>query len=353
MPALPDILGQGRAIGILRRAIDAGRLHHAWIFFGPSGVGKRTTAEAFAALLLDPSTAPNLAGELEPDQGSPAQKLLAASAHPDLHIVNKELAAYSREDSVRRSKQRSIAIDVVREFLIEPATRSATEPVHALARKVFIIDEAHLMGREATNAALKILEEPPPGVVFILITDDESGLLPTIRSRCQRVAFAPLDEASMRTWMKRAAIQLPGGAAQEKWLLEFADGSPGRAQIALSTGLYDWASAVEPLLAQIESGRFPDALGPTIASLIDAWAKAEVDKADNASKDIANKAGADHMFALLANWARRRLRAAASTHANPEPAARAIDLIDDAQRRLEANANMSIVFDNLAAQLAR
>lgn len=350
MPSLPDILGQDRAIGIVRQAIDSGRLHHAWIFHGPAGVGKRTTAEALAALMLDPTTAPNLSGELEPDPDSPTQRQIAAGSHPDLHLVNKELAAFSREDSVRRSKQRSIAIDVIREFLIEPATRSGGERGESLARKVFILDEAHLMGREAANAALKILEEPPPGVVFILITDDESSLLPTIRSRCQRVAFAPLDDKSMRAWAKRANLKLP--RAQEDWLLEFADGSPGRAATALETGLYEWASAVEPLLAQIDQGRFPDALGPTIASLIDAWAKARVDETKNASKDIANKAGADHMFALLANWARRRLRAAAARNADPEPAAHAVDLIDEAQRRLEANANMSLVFDNLAAQLA-
>ncbi|MBL0922236.1 MAG: hypothetical protein IBJ10_08930 [Phycisphaerales bacterium] len=350
MPSFDDILGQERAVGVLRRALGSGRLHHAWIFHGPAGVGKRTTAEAFAALLLDPTAAPNLAGELQVDPGSAAQRLLSAGSHPDLHVVNKELAEFSRDDGTRRGKQRSIPIEVVREFLIEPATRSAGDgAAGARARRVFIVDEAHLMQGPSANAALKILEEPPAGVVFILITDDESALLPTIRSRCQRVAFTPLDGAAMRAWMQASGLQLD--PAQEAWLLEFADGSPGRVATALETGLYEWAGVVEPMLAQFERGRSPEALGQTISSLVDAWAKAEVEKKDNASKDIANKAGADHMFNLLANWARRRLRAAAERGADTGPAAAAVDAIDDAQRRLETNVNMTLVFDGLAARL--
>ena len=111
------------------------------------------------------------------------------------------------------------------------------------------------MARAGANAALKMLEEPPRGVVFILITHEESGLLPTIRSRCQRIAFAPLDESAMLEWLKREGLKLD--AAQKKWLLDFADGSPGRAKIALDTGLYDWAQTLEPMLAKLDEGRYP------------------------------------------------------------------------------------------------
>lgn len=351
MTMLSDIVGQERAIDALRRAVSSGRLHHAWLFHGPMGVGKRTTAEAFAALLLDPTTAPNLAGVHEPDPDSPTQRLIASGAHPDLRLVTKELATFSREESVRRQKQRVIGVEVVREFLVEPATTAAMTGQgerRALASKVFIVDEAHLLSREAANAALKILEEPPPGVVFILITDQGSALLPTIRSRCQSVPFGSLDDAAMASWLERAAPDLRG--AGRKWTLAFADGSPGRAAIAIEGNLSTWSERLDPMLADLLAGRFPDGMGGAMEGLIKEWAEAAVAGKPNASKDAANKAGADLVFDVLLTWARARLRAETS---RPDAALSAIDLIDETQRHVDDNANRALALENLVAQLAR
>jgi DNA polymerase-3 subunit delta' len=154
-------------------------------------VGKFTTALAFAAVILDPSSQPDLSGVIEPDPESASQQLLAAGTHPDLHIITKELAVVSRVDSVRDSKQRNIAKAVLEEFLLEPAARTGSMN-GALASKVFIVDEAELIDGVGQNSLLKTLEEPAPGSVIILVTANEERLLPTIRSRCQRVGFAPL-----------------------------------------------------------------------------------------------------------------------------------------------------------------
>jgi DNA polymerase-3 subunit delta' len=183
---LAQVLGQERAIATLRAAIQSGRIHHAWIFHGPAGVGKFTTALAFAALILDPSSAPDLSGQVEVDPDSKTQQLLASGTHPDLFIITKELAAVSREASVRESKQRNIAKEVLAEFLLEPATRSRVSGDQALASKVFIVDEAELMDRHGQNALLKTLEEPPPGAVIILVTANEDRLLTTCGAAANR-----------------------------------------------------------------------------------------------------------------------------------------------------------------------
>lgn len=344
-------------MGALRASIKSGRIHHAWIFHGPVGTGKFTTALAFAAIILDPSTGPGLSGQMEPDPTSAVQKLLQAGTHPDLHIITKELAEVSREQKIRESKQRTIAKDVLIEFLIEPSERTRNSGAQALASKVFIVDEAEFIDRTGQNTLLKTLEEPPPGSVIILVTSNEERILPTIRSRCQPVAFAPLGEADMKHWIEQAKFSLASVSPEaRKWLMSFADGSPGAAKLALETGLTSWHESLAPLLAELDSGRFPIDLGTTIAKSIDEWAVAAIERSgsDTASKDAANKAAARLMFRLLGNHFRTRLREGASkasqeTRMNRDLAA--IDLIQDAERQFDASVQGIFVFDNLAASL--
>lgn len=355
---LDEVIGQERAVSTLRAAIQSRRIHHAWVFHGPPGTGKFTTALAFAAVILDPTAAPDLSGRIEPDPDSPTQRMVAAGTHPDLHIVVKELAAVSREASVRDSKQRNIAKAVLEEFLLEPAARTAAVPAGALASKVFIVDEAELIDAVGQNALLKTLEEPAPGSVIILVTASEERLLPTIRSRCQRVAFVPLPPEGMLRWMKTQGVDLSGlDAASRDWLLAFAAGSPGVAKLALDTGLVEWHRTLAPMLAEVDKGRYPVEMGVTMAKLVDDWAAAWVDGpgGKNASKDAANKAAARQMFRLVTEHYRSRLRQAAARGEGEEALNRAlgaIDLVGQAGRQAEASVNAVFVMDNLVAQLA-
>lgn len=355
---LARILGQDRAIATLRAAIQTDRIHHAWIFHGPAGVGKFTAALAFAAVILDPSAQPDLSGQIEPDPESTAQQLLAAGTHPDLHIVTKELAAVSRDAKVRESKQRNIAKDVLEEFLLEPAARTGRAADKARASKVFIVDEAELIDAVGQNALLKTLEEPAPGSVIILVTASQERLLPTIRSRCQRIAFAPLEPADMAAWLKASGLPFAAlDAASRDWLLSFAQGSPGLAKLALETGLVEWHRTLTPLLAEIDRGAFPIDLGQTMAKLIDDWALAWVDGpgGQNASKDAANKAAARQMFRLIAEHYRARLRhAAGRPDGQPQmwKALTAIDLAAEAERQAASSVQPVFVMDSLLAQLA-
>jgi hypothetical protein len=352
---LDAVLGQQRAIAELRAAIASDRIHHSWVFHGPVGVGKFTTALAFAAVILDATSQAALSGRIEPDPSSYTQRLLASGTHPDLHIITKELVAISRVPELRDAKQRNIAKEVLEEFLIEPATKTRSSADRAMASKVFIVDEAELIDAKGQNSLLKTLEEPPSGSVIILVTAHEERLLPTIRSRSQPVAFAPLGDDDMKKWMSAAKLDLSGLNADGKsWLLSFAAGSPGAAQLAVQTGLPAWHASMAPLLTELDAGRFPIDFASTASKLIDEWAQAWIDRpgSENASKDAANKAAARLMFRLLNEHFRSRLRALAGTEGKQDRLLSAIDLIKEAEWKLDANVQGLFVLDDLATSLA-
>jgi DNA polymerase-3 subunit delta' len=356
---LGEIIGQERAIATIRAAIRSGRLHHAWIFHGPEGVGKFTTAVAFASLILDPTAGPGLSGEIEAERGSRVQRLIEAGQHPDLHIITKELARFSEDRKVRDAKLTSIAKDVVRTHLLDPAALGSAMK-GGLAQKVFIVDEAELLDRSAgqafsQNALLKTLEEPAPGTVIILVTSHPERLLPTIRSRSQQVAFGPLSEAAMQQWVRTAGREAPELAglddAARRWVLSFTAGSPGQALMAARTGLHAWHEKAGPMLEDLASGRggFPIALGQTMAGLVDEWAAAWVEAHPNGSKDAANRAAARLMLRMASEVFRGRL--ASSSAAERARALRAIELVHEAEREADANVQLPFVFESWAARV--
>lgn len=373
MKGLGDILGQRRAVETLRAAMRSGRVHHAWVFHGPAGVGKFTTARAFAAAILDPTTGPTLGGGFEADPDSPTQRLVASGAHPDLHVITKELALVSRDSGVRQRKQTNIPKEVLLEFLIEPAGLASQSARGALASKVFVVDDAEFVDPVGQNSLLKTLEEPPAGMVIILVTSSLDELLPTIRSRCQLVAFEALEEASMRPWIEgwlkseRAALEntegklskadkarleaLAPSKADREWAVSYAAGSPGVAALAIEGGFAAWARELDPMLESAEGGAYEPKLGATMAKLVGEWAEAWVDARKNASKDAANKAGMRHMLALVSERARRRLRASAGRAGEAGRALAAVDLIADAERQIDSNVNLSLALENLSVRL--
>lgn len=342
-PVFEPILGQRRAVETLTAAIASGRVHHAWIFHGPGGVGKRTTATLFARALLTPGAHAERGVLLTPAPG------LAPENHPDLHVVTKELARHSDDAGVRNRKLTSIPKEVLVERVLRPAALAPTVGAASASKKVFVIDEAELIAPVAQNALLKTLEEPPAGTVLILVTASEERLLPTIRSRCQRVAFGPLDDAAMRDWAQRSGVPATDAA------LALARGAPGALHAVAARNLAGALASLDPLLAAAESGRFDPALGATLGALVDEWATAEVEekKALNPSKDAANKAAVDRLADLLLERARRRLRVAAAGSAEQSRALRDIETITTTESRIAANVNLRLALDNLAAQLAR
>jgi len=348
-PLLGDIIGQDRAMGTLRSAIASGRVHHAWVFSGPEGVGKRTAAEAFAGALLDPTTAPNLAGEVEPDPESETQAMLSRGAHPDLHIITKELARYSADPNTRNRKLTNIPLEVVKEFITGVAHMAPMRWTDARINKAIIVDEAELLSDDGQDTMLKTLEEPPAKTLLILITSAEQRLRETIRSRCQRAAFGPLDDVSMREWIDRAGLALD--TEETDWLIEHCDGSPGRLLDALASGLHDWARRLEPLLQRADRGEYDAQLGSTMLELVDGWAEAHVKANPNASKRAANDDAALKALGLVVHRARRRLRERVDQPGEADRAERVIDAVESARDRIRSNVSLGLALEGLAAEL--
>lgn len=341
------LLGQKRAIETLEGAIESGRIHHAWIFHGPPGVGKLTAARAFAAKLLLPRGGSASSAE----ERRRIEHLLRVGAHPDVHLVTKELAAVSRDTDTRKRKQTNIPKEVLREFFIEPFGLARTVSAPSAAGRVFIIEEAELIDAGGQNTILKALEEPPPGTVLILVTSDLDRLLPTVRSRCQKVTFLPLDEPTMQKWVQSLGLNLAG--EELRWLFVYAAGAPGSLLNAAQLGLFAWHRQLEPMLAAIEKpgGRWP-ALGATMAALVDERAAEAVKASRDASKDAANRLWAKRLLTFLGERTRRALAADVAAGRAPDRHLSWIELLAAAERQLAANVAFAAVFENLATQMA-
>ena len=365
------VLGQTHALDQLHAQLASGRVHHAHVFHGPPGVGKFTTALAFARVLLCHERQAGPAGRIAACGQCPSCRLFREPpaeqesgalifTHPDLHVINKELALYSDDAATRSRKLLSIPVEVVRQSLIAPAHRGA-QLDHG---KVFIVDEAELLNNISQNALLKVMEEPPAsgrgsGTTIILVTAQEERLLPTIRSRCQRTAFGPLPDRVLVRFLDRHAGDL--AKVERDWLVGFAEGSLGRAQLVLDFDLVEWARVVVPALDRLANGKPAPSLGGDMAERVDAFAQAWVTAHDNASKEAANRRAAGLMFAVIAGHARQRLAALAEGLDPTDPSAaeaalnpwlHAVEALRTAEARLGSNVNLGLVFDGLAADLA-
>ena len=367
MPGMDSILGQDRALGQLQSALDSNRIHHAFVFHGPVGVGKFTTAAAFAKILLCHQRRTDLTGRVGACGTCPSCVRLphagnvggfpgdpGAGAHPDLHVVTKELARYSDDPAIRQRKLLSVSVDVLRSALIEPVYR-APQLGH---QKVFVVDEAELLDLRGQNILLKTLEEPPSGTFIILVTSAPEKLLATVRSRCLCIAFVPLPEHVVSTWFDEQKTTNP---SSRDWLLRFADGSLGRAQLAVEYDLVKWSEEVLPAIAQMTQNRFDPDLGTTMATLIDTFAKQWVAEHDGASKEAANKQGAMLMWSLISQHARQKLAELAPsadqvserTEKLLGPWLSVIDALSQAEMELGANVNLGLVCDHLVSTIYR
>jgi DNA polymerase III subunit delta' len=212
------LLGHELAERTLLSAEQAGRLHHAWLLTGPRGIGKATLAWRFARHLLageqglfaERSTSLDVAGD------TPGRALVDARSHPDLFHLR-------RTPHPETGRMRSeISVDDVRdlgEFMhMTPAMGKW---------RVAIIDSADEMNRNSANAVLKILEEPPSNAVLLIVAHAPGRLLPTVRSRCRKLALHPLVDEAVGRLLESYA---PGVSAEERaGLAQLAEGSIGRA----------------------------------------------------------------------------------------------------------------------------
>lgn len=185
------VVGQDPAVRILTAAVAGERVAHAYLFAGPAHTGKALTAMQFAQAL-------NCTDDAPPCGACRSCEKIAAGTHPDVEVVG--IGAVCIEDSHDHAKDNSRDIRICQVRRIEQIVSRAP---YEGRRRVIIIDPADALNVASISALLKTLEEPPPYVVFLLVTSAEEVVLDTIRSRARRVAFGgqprELIERTLRT----------------------------------------------------------------------------------------------------------------------------------------------------------
>src|SRR5438034_3232668 len=210
--ANPDLVGHETAERELRRLEEAGRLPHALLLSGPRGIGKATLAFRFARFVLASGGGEGALGALfgeadatglaiPPDSGT--FRRVASGGHADLLTVER---AY---DPRRRRLRSEIIVENTREI----GTFLRLTPAEG-GWRVVIVDGAEEMNRNAANALLKILEEPPRQALLMLVSHSPGRLLPTIRSRCRRFPLAPLALPLVRQLIERYRPEIPASEAE-------------------------------------------------------------------------------------------------------------------------------------------
>ena len=266
----PLLFGHQAAQTEILEAMRGDRMHHAWLITGAPGVGKATLAYRFARRLL---AGVHSGDTLETDPASPVFRRTAVGSHADLLTIEREW------DDKKSRLRGEIVVDDTRAisaFLrLTPAEGGW---------RVVIIDGAEHMNRNAANAVLKMLEEPPARAVLLVTCAAPGRLLPTIRSRCRRLPLQPLTAADMVAALSHYLPAL--GQGDRARLAELAAGSPGRALLlAEEKGLQLAAMATEVLdtiprlpklrafaIAEQLGGRAEDRFTPFMTLLRDALA---------------------------------------------------------------------------------
>ena len=228
------VIGHADQVRTLRQALDSGQVAHAWLFTGPPGVGTLDIARAFAAALNCENTTGAAA-----DGTCPSCRRVLRGVHPDVHLVEAE-GEVLRVEEVRGAR--------------EEAWRSRQEGRTA----VFILDEADRMNEFAANALLKVLEEPPPHVVFVLVARGTAALLDTITSRARLVPFGELPPETLAAGLAR---ELGVDLDRATWAATAGHGHLDRARALLGdASARDRRGRVLDLFGQIVGSTPADAL---------------------------------------------------------------------------------------------
>lgn len=232
----PKLFGHGAAEAFLARSYRSGKGHHAILIEGPEGIGKATLAFRFANHVLthpEPAEAPETLADPAPD--SPVTRQLASGAsHHLLHLARPV------DEKTGKAKS-AITVDEVRRAGKFLAQTSGTGNW-----RIVVIDPADDLNRNAANAILKILEEPPKRALFLVLTHAPGKLLPTIRSRCLPLSLSPLAPEDLAAALASLGA-LPSGARADA-VIAAAHGSVSQALKLVNYGGFDILEAFRTIV---------------------------------------------------------------------------------------------------------
>ena len=262
-----DVIGQEAIVRTLRNAIEHGQVRQAYLFAGPRGTGKTSMARILAKAM-------NAAGGPNADFDATNPLATAIANGTSLDVVEMDAASNRGIDNVRDIRERAVL-----------------QPVEG-GYKIYIIDEAHQLTNDAWNALLKLIEEPPPHLVFVFCTTDLSSVLPTVRSRCQTFVFQR-PRLQELVAVLRHVCEGEGIDAPDSSLALIARGSHGSFRDAVSTldqlaAATDGAISVQDVL-QLVGGIEEDALFRLCDTIIDrdtAGALVQIEELAEQGQDI-------------------------------------------------------------------
>lgn len=324
MADLPPILGNDGVRARLWHAADTGRLHHCYLFEGPDGVGKATTALRLALYV-------NCLADARPCGACGSCRTILAGTHPDVIRVGLDPTKSTRIVSAEQAREVIGALQLQR---------------HSARRRVVVIDPADALTEEAGNALLKTLEEPPTGTQFVLVTARPAALLQTVRSRSQRVRFGPVPTPDLEAWLR--------DRGQDPALAVASQGSPGRALRMAEGEQAQRREIVDALLGAVSQPlhklfAFTEAAGKKGDGPTGERAEAVVDALEEVLRDVVHVAvGREGGLLHPAHLPTLRRWAAALY---PGGIARMERSVASARDRLALNVNGRVVLEALLAAL--
>ena len=269
--ANPDLVGHADAEATFLDAFQSGRMAHAWMICGPKGIGKATFAYRCARFVLmraedyeqddgglfgNALPAPSVTS-LRQDPEDPVFQRIVSGGHGDLLVVERSV-----NEKTGKLRSEIVVGDVrgVTQFMSMTSSEGGW--------RVVIVDAADEMNRNAANALLKVLEEPPARTLLLLVSHNPSWLLPTIRSRCRKLVLRPLREIQVSDIVRTHLPDLSSGDIDN--LVTLADGSVGRALSLAEGGGLEVFAVTKALLDSL-----PHLDIPTLHAFGDKIARAE------------------------------------------------------------------------------